>query len=72
MIRFSLGITELKTHENKYISHLADNNCHSVKSLKKTSTIFYSIVKSMKLLDRKKLNIKRARGKQEIYGDYAV
>ena len=27
VIRFRLGITELKTHENRYISHVAYNNC---------------------------------------------
>ena len=27
LIRFRLGITELKTHKNIYISHVADNNC---------------------------------------------
>ena len=27
LIRFRLGITELKTHRNIYISHVVDNNC---------------------------------------------
>ena len=27
LIRFRLGITELKTHKNIYILHVADNNC---------------------------------------------
>ena len=27
LIRFRLGITELKTHKNRYISHVAGNNC---------------------------------------------
>ena len=27
LIRFRLGITELKAHKNRYISHVADNNC---------------------------------------------
>ena len=27
LIRFRLGITELKMHKNIYISHVADNNC---------------------------------------------
>ena len=57
LIRFRLGITELKTHKNRYISHVADNVVHFVKPLKKTSIIFYFIVKSMKLLDRKNFNI---------------
>ena len=52
-IRFRLGITELKTHKNIYISHVADNNCPFCKVVRKTSTIFYFIVKSMKLFDQK-------------------
>ena len=27
LIHFRLRITELKTHKNRYISHVADNNC---------------------------------------------
>ena len=27
LIRFRLANTELETHENRYISHVADNNC---------------------------------------------
>ena len=27
LISFGLRITELETHKNRYISHVADNNC---------------------------------------------
>ena len=53
LIRFRLGITGLKTRKSIYISHVADNNCPFCKVVRKTSTIFYFIVKSMKLFDQK-------------------
>ena len=40
LIRFRLGITELKTHKNRYNSHVADNNCPFCKAVEQNEYHF--------------------------------
>ena len=40
LIRFRLGITKLKTHENRYVSHVADNNCPFCKAVEENEYHF--------------------------------
>lgn len=40
LIRLRLGITELRTHKNRYVSHVTDNNCPFCKDVEETECHF--------------------------------
>ena len=41
LIRLRLGITELRTHKNRYVSHVIDNNCPFCKDVEETECHFF-------------------------------
>ena len=41
LIRFRLGITDLKTHKNRYILHVADNNRPFCKVVEENEFLFH-------------------------------
>ena len=56
-IHFRLGITELKTDKNRYISHVTDNNCPFCKVVEEYEYHFLFHCEKLKQLDWKNFDI---------------